>query len=153
MLAQRMAEKHTQLRLCPRAAAIIPGTPAGPDDFDTEFLDYILAVRVVGSLEEAVAHIAAHSTGHSEAIITGDEAAAQAFCTAVDSARRVCERLPPALQTAVSSALAAKWAFPPKSWVPAGPWACPSSQATNTSSAAQGRRASAPREGETNPWQ
>ena len=86
MLAQRMAEKHTQLRLCPRAAAIIPGTPAGPDDFDTEFLDYILAVRVVGSLEEAVAHIAAHSTGHSEAIITGDEAAAQAFCTAVDSA-------------------------------------------------------------------
>ena len=43
-------------------------------------------MRVVGSLEEAVAHIAAHSTGHSEAIITGDEAAAQAFCTAVDSA-------------------------------------------------------------------
>ena len=58
-LARRMAEKHTQLRLCPRAAAVIPGTPAGPDDFDTEFLDYILAVRVVGSLEEAVAHIAA----------------------------------------------------------------------------------------------
>ena len=86
MLAQRMAEKHTQLRLCPRAAAVIPGTPAGPDDFDTEFLDYILAVRVVGSLEEAVAHIAAHSTGHSEAIVTADEAAAQAFCAAVDSA-------------------------------------------------------------------
>ena len=86
MLARRMAEKHTQLRLCPRAAAVIPGTPAGPDDFDTEFLDYILAVRVVGSLEEAVAHIAAHSTGHSEAIVTADEAAAQAFCAAVDSA-------------------------------------------------------------------
>ena len=46
---KRQAEKHTQLRLCPRAAAVIPGTPAGPDDFDTEFLDYILAVRVVGS--------------------------------------------------------------------------------------------------------
>lgn len=86
MLARRMAEKHTQLRLCPRAAAVIPGTPAGPDDFDTEFLDYILAVRVVGSLEEAAAHIAAHSTGHSEAIVTADEAAAQAFCAAVDSA-------------------------------------------------------------------
>lgn len=86
MLAARMAEKHTELRLCPRAAAIISGTAAGPDDFDTEFLDYILAVRVVDSLQQAVAHIAKHSTGHSEAIVTQDEAAASAFCAAVDSA-------------------------------------------------------------------
>ena len=86
MLAQRMAQKHTELRLCPRAAAVIPGTPAGPDDFDTEFLDYILAVRVVDSLEEAAAHIALHSTGHSEAIVTADKAAAEAFTRAVDSA-------------------------------------------------------------------
>ncbi len=75
-----------QLRLDPEAAKIIDGTPAGPADFDTEFLDYILAVRVVDSLEEAVDHIAAHSTGHSEAIVTGDERAAHAFLTRVDSA-------------------------------------------------------------------
>ena len=75
-----------ELRLDERAAAIIPGTPAGPDDFDTEFLDYILAVKVVDSVDEAIAHIAAHSTGHSEAIVTADEAAARAFTTRVDSA-------------------------------------------------------------------
>ena len=75
-----------QLRLDPEAAKIIDGTPAGPADFDTEFLDYILALRVVDSLEEAVGHIAAHSTGHSEAIVTGDERAAHAFLTRVDSA-------------------------------------------------------------------
>jgi len=75
-----------QLRLDPEAAKIIDGTPAGPADFDTEFLDYILAVRVVDSLEEAVDHIAAHSTGHSEAIVTGDERAAHAFLTRADSA-------------------------------------------------------------------
>ena len=75
-----------QLRLDPEAAKIIDGTPAGPTDFDTEFLDYILAVKVVDSLEEAVGHIAAHSTGHSEAIVTGDERAAHAFLTRVDSA-------------------------------------------------------------------
>ena len=75
-----------QLRLDPEAAKIIDGTPAGPADFDTEFLDYILAVKVVDSLEEAVDHIAAHSTGHSEAIVTGDERAAHAFLARVDSA-------------------------------------------------------------------
>ena len=73
-------------RLDPRAAAIIHGTPAGPADFDTEFLDYILAVKVVDSVEEAVSHIAAHSTGHSEAILTRDEAHAALFTAAVDSA-------------------------------------------------------------------
>ena len=75
-----------ELRLCPRAAAIIPGTPAGPRDFDTEFLDYILAVKVVDSVEEAIDHIAAHSTGHSEAILTKDPAHAEAFTRRVDSA-------------------------------------------------------------------
>ena len=85
-LKQALDEKHVELRLCPEAAAIIPGTPAGERDFDTEFLDYILAVKVVGSVEEAVAHIAAHSTGHSEAIVTQDRAAADAFCAGVDSA-------------------------------------------------------------------
>ena len=75
-----------ELRLCPEAAKLIPGTPAGPDDFDTEFLDYILAVRVVDDLAAAMAHIAAHSTGHSEAILTRDAAAAAAFTAGVDSA-------------------------------------------------------------------
>ena len=75
-----------ELRLCPRALALIPGAPAGPADFDTEFLDYTLAVKVVDSLAEAVAHIAAHSTGHSDAIVTACEGAAAAFTQAVDSA-------------------------------------------------------------------
>ncbi len=79
--------EHTaQLRLCPQAAAIIDGTPAGEVDFDTEFLDYILAVRVVETLDEAIDHIAAHSTHHSESIVTTDEAAAARFTAAVDSA-------------------------------------------------------------------
>ena len=77
---------QVELRLCRRAAAIIPGTPAGDMDFDTEFLDYILAVKVVDSLEDAIAHIAAHSTGHSDAIVTRNRQAAQTFTTLVDSA-------------------------------------------------------------------
>ena len=92
-LAQRLGPDRTakglhpvELRLDPRAAALIPGTPAGPKDFDTEFLDYILAVKVVDSVEEAVAHIAAHSTGHSEAILTRTDAHAALFTAAVDSA-------------------------------------------------------------------
>ena len=80
------ASSPVELRLCPEAAALIPGTPAGPDDFDTEFLDYILAVKVVDSLDEAMAHIARHSTGHSEAIVTADAAAAERFGRGVDSA-------------------------------------------------------------------
>ncbi len=79
-------EKKVELRLDSFAQAIIPGTPAGERDFDTEFLDYILAVRCVDGVEEAIAHIAAHSTGHSEAIITKDDAAARLFTTCVDSA-------------------------------------------------------------------
>ena len=75
-----------ELRLCPRAAEIIPGESAGELDFDTEFLDYILAVKVVKSLDEAIAHIAQHSTGHSEAIVTADEQAAARFTRLVDSA-------------------------------------------------------------------
>lgn len=75
-----------ELRTDPRAAAIIGGIPAGEQDFDTEFLDYILAVRVVDGVEDAIAHIARHSTGHSEAIVTANEAVAARFTAAVDSA-------------------------------------------------------------------
>ena len=92
-LAQRLGPDRiakglhpVELRLDPRAAAIIDGTPAGEKDFDTEFLDYILAVKVVDSVEEAIGHIAEHSTGHSEAILTETPAHADLFTAAVDSA-------------------------------------------------------------------
>ena len=75
-----------ELRLDQTAAQIIPGTPAGPADFDTEYLDYILAVGVVDDAQQAMAHIALHSTGHSECIVTKDEAVAQQFTKVVDSA-------------------------------------------------------------------
>ena len=75
-----------ELRLDGAAAAFIPGRGAGPDDFDTEFLDYILAVKVVDGVDGAAAHIAAHSTGHSEAIVTANEEAARRFTALVDSA-------------------------------------------------------------------
>ena len=74
-----------ELRLDPRAA-VIEGVPAGERDFDTEFLDYILAVGVVDSMEDAVAHIAAHSTHHSDCIVTADPTAAKYFTDNVDSA-------------------------------------------------------------------
>ncbi len=79
-------QNPVELRLDPHAAAIIPGTPAGEQDFDTEFLDYILAVAVVDDADQAIGHIAMHSTGHSEAVITEDSAVADLFARAVDSA-------------------------------------------------------------------
>ena len=75
-----------QLRLDEGAARLVEGTPAGEADFDTEFLDYILAVGLVDGVQSAMAHIAAHSTGHSEAIITENPAAQNAFAAGVDSA-------------------------------------------------------------------
>ena len=85
LLHDRIGAK-VELRLDETAASIIPGNPAGADDFDTEFLDYILAVKCVENVCEAVAHIAAHSTGHSEAIVTTDPAAEAVFNAGVDSA-------------------------------------------------------------------
>jgi len=75
-----------ELRLDAKAAAIIEGTAASAEDFDTEFLDYILGVKVVDGVEEAIAHITAHSTHHSEAIVTEDPAAAAQFTARIDSA-------------------------------------------------------------------
>ena len=75
-----------ELRLDETAQTIIPGTPAGEQDFDTEFLDYILAVKCVAGVQEAISHIAAHSTGHSEAIVAEDAAALAQFAAGVDSA-------------------------------------------------------------------
>ena len=78
-------EVPVELRLDEYAQKIIPGTPAGEKDFDTEFLDYILGVKCVDNVHEAVAHIAAHSTGHSEAIVSRDDDAIAAFTLGVDS--------------------------------------------------------------------
>ena len=75
-----------QLRLDENAAKLTEGTPAGAEDFDTEFLDYVLAVGIVKDVGQAIAHIAAHSTGHSEAIVTADPTAQSAFAAGVDSA-------------------------------------------------------------------
>ena len=75
-----------ELHLDARAAAIIDGVPAAPQDFDTEYLDYKLSVAVVDDVDAAIAHIAKHSTHHSEAIVTADAAAARRFTTCVDSA-------------------------------------------------------------------
>ncbi len=78
-----------QLRCCAESHAILKGENAvlaEPEDFDTEFGELIMAVKIVGSIDEAIAHIAAHDTRHSEAIVTRDLAAAQAFLTRVDAA-------------------------------------------------------------------
>ena len=93
MLAKRLREDRSaagktdvELRLDARAASIIDGKVAGDADFDTEFLDYVLAVRIVDSVADAVAHIAAHSTHHSEAILTNCAENAEFFMNSVDSA-------------------------------------------------------------------
>lgn len=75
-----------ELRVDEYAGSVISGTPAGLNDFDTEFLDYILAIRCVDGVQDAIKHIAAHSTGHSEAIVTQDENAKALFAACVDSA-------------------------------------------------------------------
>ena len=75
-----------ELRLDSRAAEIVEGTPAGEKDFDTEFLDYILAVGIVDTPQAAVDHIARHSTGHSEAVVSEDTAVLDTFAKSIDSA-------------------------------------------------------------------
>ena len=92
-LKARIVEKRAtegkipvELRLCEKAASVIEGTLATETDFDTEFLDYILAVKVVGGVLEAVEHIARHSTGHSDGIVTASDENAELFIRGVDSA-------------------------------------------------------------------
>ena len=85
---EREKEKKipVELRTDKRAEKIIGGTAMGENDFDTEFLDYILAVGVVDSLDDAIDHILRHSTHHSEAIITSDPSAEKKFVEGIDSA-------------------------------------------------------------------
>lgn len=88
MAWQLLQTKNVELRGCPETQAILGGfvKPASEDDWDTEFGDYILAVKVVGGFDEAVDFIAEHGTGHSEAIVTNDYMAAQRFLDVVDAA-------------------------------------------------------------------
>ena len=86
LLVDERAVSPVELRLDEIAQTIISGTPAGEKDFDTEFLDYVLAVGVVTSAEEAINHISAHSTGHSECIVTANTQTADLFTTCIDSA-------------------------------------------------------------------
>ena len=93
LIKERLCEKReacgsipVELRLNEKAAAIIEGKPALDNDFDTEFLDYILAIKVVSGVKEACEHISSHSTGHSEAIITENSDAADYFTRVIDSA-------------------------------------------------------------------
>ena len=79
-------ERSVELRLDEQAQAIIPGTAAQEEDFDTEFLDYILAIKVVDGVEQATDHIEAHSTHHSDAIVTENPETAAYFTKQVDSA-------------------------------------------------------------------
>ena len=90
LIKERLVTKRetnpVELRCDKRALEIISASAACEADFDTEFLDYILAIKVVDSVEEAVSHIRAHSTSHSECIVTSDEASAEYFTSNTDSA-------------------------------------------------------------------
>ena len=87
VIAARLKEKNVELRGCPRTCAILPdAVPACENDYEIEFLDYILAVKVVSGLDEAMEHIRRYSSHHSECIVTRDLAAARRFAHEVDSA-------------------------------------------------------------------
>ena len=89
LVKERLVENRdvnpVELRLCDKASKIIDGKNAGENDFDTEFLDYVLAVKVVKDVNEAVEHISLHSTMHSEAIVTENKETADKFVKGVDS--------------------------------------------------------------------
>jgi len=89
-LAQALAEYNVEIRCEPRAMQILQGqpniTPLGPADFDTEFLSFVMSIKVVDGLDEALEHIYVHGTSHTEAILTEDYSAAQRFVDEVNAA-------------------------------------------------------------------
>ena len=87
-IKRRLDEKHVELRGCPRTRAILGDSvvPATEEDYGTEYLDYIMSAKVVDSMDEAIAHIAKYSSGHSEAIVTESYENARRFTAEVDSA-------------------------------------------------------------------
>lgn len=87
IIAEKLAEKDVEIRGCEKTCAILPQSiPATEDDYYKEFLDYIIAVKVVSGIDEALAHIAKYSSGHSECIITNDYNSSRRFTNEVDSA-------------------------------------------------------------------
>ncbi|PWB78796.1 MAG: glutamate-5-semialdehyde dehydrogenase, partial [Candidatus Methylomirabilota bacterium] len=85
-IVERLRRAGVEIRGCPRTMALVPGiSPATEADWDTEYLDLILSIKVVGSFEEAVAHIAAHGSGLAEAIVTADHGRAMRFLREVDA--------------------------------------------------------------------
>lgn len=87
LCAQKLGEKNVELRGCPRTKAILPDIKdATEDDYYTEYNDYIMSVKIVDSLEEAIVHINKYNTRHSEAIITKDYASAQKFLKEINAA-------------------------------------------------------------------
>ena len=112
-----------QFRLDEKASRYISGQAAEIQDFDTEFLDYILAVKVVSSLEEAVEHIEAHSTHHSDAIVTENSGAAAYFTDQVDSAAVLCQLLQRVSPMEVNLVWDVKWGFLLRNCMRVVPWA------------------------------
>ena len=88
LIKAELDKKNVEIRGCERTSAILGDCviPASEDDYAKEFLDFILAIKVVDSLDAAIDHIAKYSTGHSEAIVTSDYASAEKFTACVDSA-------------------------------------------------------------------
>lgn len=87
VLAERLRTKNVEMRADEEAKALIPdAVTATEEDWGTEYLDYILSIKVVGSADEAIRHINRYNTGHSEAIITRDYNNAQKFLDEVDAA-------------------------------------------------------------------
>jgi glutamate-5-semialdehyde dehydrogenase len=87
VLGEALGQRGVQIRGCPATCRLVAGAvPAGAEDYDTEFLDLVLAVKVVPGLEEAIGHINTHGSKHTDAIITRDVEAARRFTAAVDSA-------------------------------------------------------------------
>ena len=103
--------------------ALIPdAVPATEEDWGREYLDYILSVKVVGSVEEAIAHINRYNTKHSEAIITNNYTNAQKFLDEVDAAAVYVNGLHPLLLTGSNSDTAPRSASVPKSFMREVPW-------------------------------
>lgn len=86
-VAEKLAERDVELRADEAACSLLPkASPASPEDWSREYLDYVMGVKIVGSIDEAIDHIEKYSSHHSDAIVTADEAAARKFLASVDSA-------------------------------------------------------------------
>ena len=108
----------------PRGGSSRRRTPATEDDYEREFLDLVMAVRVVASLDEAIAHVARYGTGHTEAIVTSDAANAEAWVRRGRRRRRAGQRVDPLHRRRRARASAARSASRPRSCTRAGRWGC-----------------------------